>query len=326
MKHYEYGSYGCLYLGSTDVAGILRHSMSKPVIGLKVSEELRGVLNKMGVTLPESVSKCVVKAARSEQYAETEHEYMQRLHPLGIGPHPYGIPTQRMNIHHGHTVWPNRGVVMEYVPGMSLHNRFNSLCRITNSRAALLGAQLNTQLDDMHTRAGMVHGDVSPCNILSDASMTRVVLIDFELSSPNNSSSSKPLGKVAYRAPEQTVHDGTINSEMDQYSTAASIHTALVGEKMFYAEEPFPIDPPFSRFRAGDTVTPTEKRRRIDRTVDPNLKDILYKCLNINPGHRYPRCLDAAREFAQVAVELNPLAAFHPAVVKLLMKPSTKVA
>jgi RIO kinase 1 len=103
------------------------------------------------------------KAFRARQWVSTEFETLCRLWSAGV-PVPY--PVQRLR----------NEVVLELIgePGQAAPRLVH--CAVSSAELAELWRQLLDALRAM-ARAGVVHGDLSPYNILVDGD--RLVLIDF---------------------------------------------------------------------------------------------------------------------------------------------------
>lgn len=112
--------------------------------------------------------------------------------------HPNIVPVYDYGVHDGHPF-----LVMEYVPGGSLSDLLRSPAPAPLD-VVELARQLLSALDCVH-RAGLVHRDVKPANILLDAS-ARARLTDFGIAQPEDATSLTQtgmiIGTLRYLAPE----------------------------------------------------------------------------------------------------------------------------
>lgn len=112
--------------------------------------------------------------------------------------HPGIVPVYDYGVHGGHPF-----LVMEYVPGGSLSDLLRSPAPAPLD-VVELARQLLSALDCVH-RAGLVHRDVKPANILLDAS-ARARLTDFGIAQPEDATSLTQtgmiIGTLRYLAPE----------------------------------------------------------------------------------------------------------------------------
>ena len=153
-------------------------------------------------------------------------------------------------------------------------------------------------LDAAH-RAGLVHRDVKPSNMLMDVLPGRpdhVYLSDFGLSKAVASTSGitsagMVLGTLAYMSPEQ-IAGQPVDSRADQYALACSAFELLAGSPPFERDEPTAVmyahllEPPPQL---------TSQRPDLPSAVDGVLSRALAKA----PGDRYASCgqfADALRD------------------------------
>ena len=118
-----------------------------------------------------------------------------------------------------------RGAIlfMEYVEGMSLSDKefrkpLDEILRIFTEAAR--------GLDAMH-RAGFVHADLKPSNIMVDSEGV-VKLIDLGQSSKINEAKVRVQGTIDYMAPEQ-VQRGIMDRRTDVFGLGATLHRVLTG-------------------------------------------------------------------------------------------------
>jgi serine/threonine protein kinase len=126
-------------------------------------------------------------------------------------------------------------IVMEYVPSRSLHRVIEEDGPLPPARVARIGLSVLAALDAAH-RAGVLHRDVKPSNVLiSDAG--RVVLTDFGLATFDGGENAvtRPglvLGSPQYVSPERA-RDGDSTPEADLWSLGATLYAAVEGRSPF---------------------------------------------------------------------------------------------
>ncbi|MFE0532220.1 serine/threonine protein kinase [Micromonospora parva] len=125
-------------------------------------------------------------------------------------------------------------IVMEYVPSRSLHDTITTDGPVPPVRAAEIGLAVLGALRAAH-RAGIMHRDVKPANILIGVD-GRIVLTDFGLATAvedvNLTLSGVVLGSPAYVSPERAMR-GTVGPEGDFWSLGATLYAAVEGQSPY---------------------------------------------------------------------------------------------
>ncbi|WP_239153754.1 serine/threonine protein kinase [Virgisporangium aliadipatigenens] len=143
-------------------------------------------------------------------------------------------------VHDGGQPW----IVMELIPSRSLQDVLNAHGPVAPARAARIGLGVLAALRAAH-RAGILHRDVKPANILL-ADDGRVVLTDFGVALAAEDTSITVTGIVMgspqYLAPERAT-DGMIGPAADLWSLGATLYAAVEGR------------PPYERSTGVATLT-----------------------------------------------------------------------
>ncbi len=158
----------------------------------------------------------------------------------------------------------------------SLHGRPPTKCP-DQARLKRLLRQLVAGLDALH-RAGTMHGDLKPSNVLVDR-QGRVVILDFGLAAetnPEGQSEQVMQGTPEYMAPEQA--RGSSGPASDLYALGVMLYEALVGVVPFVGNV-------FEILNAKQTVEPPLPSSLVD-AVDPELDTLCGRLLRREPTDR----------------------------------------
>lgn len=190
-------------------------------------------------------------------------------------------------------------IVMEYCPG-SLAQRYR-IERIPVPEVLSIGVRMAGALESAH-RAGLVHRDVKPSNILITTFGTPV-LADFGISSSllRDQSSEVLAMSIPWSAPEVVAEQtaGSVASEV--WGLGATVYSLLAGRS------------PFERRERGQN-TKDELRRRIARAtyteigrtdVPASLQTALAASMSRDPARRYPSARALGEALQQVQAELG---------------------
>ncbi|MGK3953924.1 serine/threonine-protein kinase [Microbacterium sp. I2] len=190
-------------------------------------------------------------------------------------------------------------IVMEYCPG-SLAQRYR-VERIPVEEVLAIGVRMASALESAH-RAGLVHRDVKPSNILITTFGTPV-LADFGISSSllRRTADEVLAMSIPWSAPEVVAEQtaGTVSSEV--WSLGATVYSLLAGHS------------PFERRERGQN-TKELLRRRIARAayveipradVPASLQRVLATAMSRDPGGRQPSARAFGEALRQVQAELG---------------------
>jgi hypothetical protein len=143
-------------------------------------------------------------------------------------------------------------LAMRYVNGPSLHALIRERGRLSPDETLRIADQIGGALDAAH-RAGLVHRDVKPANILIAEPGDHAYLCDFGLarrtSSQGMTETGSFLGTVDYSAPEQ-IEGRPLDGRADVYSFGCVLFHCLAGEPPYQRDTEFLVlnahlhDPP----------------------------------------------------------------------------------
>jgi hypothetical protein len=209
------------------------------------------------------------------------------------------------NLRHPHVVplyetggdGSERFLVMAFVSGQTLAATIREGKRewepISFRVAAAITRKLAEALAYAHAQ-GVVHRDVKPANVLID-DRGEPHLVDFglaartELGDEQLTREGTFMGTPAYMAPEQA--DGEAGPKSDQYSLGCTLYEMLTGRTPFAGRPGQQV----LLHRLEPISDPREWRPRIPR----DLETVLRKCLEKDPGRRYPSCETLAEDLAR---------------------------
>jgi serine/threonine protein kinase len=190
-------------------------------------------------------------------------------------------------------------IVMEFCPG-SLSQRYR-LERIPVDEVLVIGVRMASALESAH-RAGLVHRDVKPSNILVTTFGTPV-LADFGISSSllRQTADEVLAMSIPWSAPEVVAEQtaGTVTSEV--WSLGATIYSLLAGHS------------PFERRERGQNTKELLRRRIARATYTPiartdvpeSLQELLATSMSRDPSRRQPSARAFADALRAVQTELG---------------------
>jgi len=198
-------------------------------------------------------------------------------------------------------------LVMEHVDGMTLAHRLSNNTRLSSSEVAEIGIAVAEALAHAHQR-GVVHRDVKPGNILTDAD-GNLKLADFGIAQVSWDTSdltitATQLGTAAYFSPEQAL-GRPVGPASDVYSLGVMLYRMATGTV------PFEGDSPIAVASAHVHETPTSPSSRAQ--VDAQLEGIIMACLAKDPDRR-PAAGDLVERLARIG-ETPPTAVLTPLAI-----------
>ncbi len=199
----------------------------------------------------------------------------------------------------------HEAIVMELVRGRTLRTYLDERGRLDADEVTQIGADVSDALDAAH-RAGIIHRDVKPANILlcDDA---RVMVADFGIAKVRDdtdlTNTGTMLGTVKYLAPEQ-VESAPVDARTDIYALGVVLYEALAGRPPFMGDTAAAT----ALARLHQTPTPIDQLRP---DIPPALAAAVMRALARHPDQRF----ESARDFraallarsAPVVAPANPL-------------------
>ena len=178
-------------------------------------------------------------------------------------------------------------IVMELVEGRTLRAELDERRFLPPAEAVEIASGIAQALDVAH-RAGLVHRDVKPANVLlspdgrlkvADFGIAKAAHAEHDPELPDLTTVGQLVGTAKYLAPEQ-VSGGPVDARTDVYALGAVLYEMLVGR------------PPFTGANDLATATarlhgPPPRPRNVLATVPSALDAIVMKALAIDPDDRY---------------------------------------
>jgi serine/threonine-protein kinase len=201
-----------------------------------------------------------------------------------------------------------RYMVWEYIEGINLHELIAQRGPLSPRYAAKIAIQALLGLDAVH-RAGIVHRDVSPENIMiarSEDGDERVKIIDLGIAKQgsgdddNNTKTGMFVGKWKYCSPEHLgmLNEGErIDGRADLYSFGIVLYEMLTGVPPFQADTPhkYLMLHASERPRALRDVNPST-------TASPAIEALIFRAMEKDRTKRFA----TARDFAKALEDLLP--------------------
>jgi len=199
-------------------------------------------------------------------------------------------------------------IVMELVHGRTLQEVLRVEGPLPITRAVRIAADACAVLDVAH-RAGVVHRDIKPGNILlGDDGRTRV--FDFGIARTSGSAGlteiSTVIGTAAYLSPEQAAGEPA-GPPADLYSVGCVLDEMLTGSPPFAAETPVAL---LHLHVHDDPAAPSARRPEVSDALDAAVLHLLAK----DPSARPATADEARRELLATLAPRESATLILPAV------------
>jgi serine/threonine protein kinase len=170
-------------------------------------------------------------------------------------------------------------LVMEYVPGKTLQQVL-AAGPIPVARACAWAADLAGALRGAH-RAGVIHGDIKPANILVTED-GKVKLGDFGIArfATQVSRSGQLMGTPAYLSPEQILGE-TQSTRSDLFSLGILLYQMVTGVAPFEGSS---VSAVCAQILSAEPVPPSQRNPALPAGLD----HVILRCLAKSPADRYP--------------------------------------
>ena len=189
-------------------------------------------------------------------------------------------------------------IVMELVEGPTLRRLIHDNGGLPVRDVVRLGVQVSDALDAAH-RAGLVHRDVKPANVLVPP-RGPVKVTDFGIATSANAGdltkTGMVMGTARYLAPEQ-VNGRPTDARTDVYALGLLMFEALTGHAPFGGD----TDVATAMARLTTSAPPVRAERP---DVPPALDDVIHRCLARDPDQRFASAAEVREALRRT--ELDP--------------------
>jgi len=202
-------------------------------------------------------------------------------------------------------VGEDRGVpyiAMQFLEGETLDERLRREVRLPAAEAARIGGETCEGLAAIH-RAGLVHRDVKPSNILLERESGRVKILDFGLARAAEgddrlTQTGAVTGTLNYLAPEQA--RGTVDARCDLFSLGCVLYQAVTGRKPFDGADALAV-------LASLALDTPPAAAEIEPTTPPELSGLIGELLAKDPTQRPGPAEEVVRRLGEI--ECGPVVA-----------------
>jgi serine/threonine protein kinase len=191
-------------------------------------------------------------------------------------------------------------LAMRYVAGPSLHALIKEHGQLSPQETLRIAEQIGGALDAAH-RAGLVHRDVKPANILVAEPERHAYLCDFGLakqaSSKGVTQTGSFFGTVDYSPPEQ-IQGLQVDGRADVYSLGCVTYHCLTGRPPFTRDSEFAV----LQAHLSDPAPTLSSELELPPAVDEVIRTALAK----DRGSRYATAGDLAHALRQALAGETP--------------------
>ena len=213
---------------------------------------------------------------------------------------------------------------MPFVDGMSLGELLKRSGALPPDRALAIIIPILDALEHAH-RAGLLHRDVKPDNIMLDTARGRPLLVDFGIARRLDTDTGAGLtqtglviGTPHYMSPEQALGDPNLGPASDLYSLGCVLYQMVTGSPPFDGES--------SQQIVGKHIAdPPPAAADVNKNVPRELSDVILRCLEKQPADRFHSAgeMIAALEGGKQPSNMRSRASAAAAATELLVSGAT---
>jgi eukaryotic-like serine/threonine-protein kinase len=197
--------------------------------------------------------------------------------------------------------------VMEFLPGHNIGEMVDEYGTFSPGRTVYVMEQVCAALHEAHG-IGLVHRDIKPANIFCayrGGIFDVAKLLDFGLAkktfdtaegNPHLTIEGTITGSPLFMSPEQATGGDQVDARSDIYSLGAVIYYMLTGRPPFEFDNPVKV---MIAHASQEVVSPREHNAAIPH----DLEDIVLRCLEKDPDHRYQDVASLQRALHELTIE-----------------------
>ncbi len=189
--------------------------------------------------------------------------------------HPNVISVEKMG-----TIADVLFIEMDWIEGNTLDQLMTVGKPLSSQRAVTIGIGLADALESCH-RAGVVHRDVKPSNVLMREG-DQPILFDFGLAQDAANPDSEPGRLYATpmtASPEQVAAEGLVDGRADVYALGITLFRMVTGKLPFYGER-------MDLLRMHAEKAPPAPRS-INKSIAESVEQVVLKAIEKRPEDRY---------------------------------------
>ena len=215
-------------------------------------------------------------------------------------------------------------LVMEYIPGMTLHHRLAG-GPLPEAQVRAFGAQIASALEESHAQ-GVIHRDLKPGNILVTPK-DQIKVVDFGLAEvvrPQELDVTAPLtslpemrGTLPYMAPEQ-LRGHKLSAAIDIYGLGAILYEMATGQRPF----PQSSAPLLAEAILRDPPVPP---RTLNPLISGSLEHTIMHALEKDPAARIASASEIGAQLRSAPTEVGAAAAAGPRSLRNALWPAVIV-
>jgi hypothetical protein len=180
---------------------------------------------------------------------------------------------------------------MPCIPGRTLADLLHARGPLAAADAVSLLVPVLDALECAH-RAGIVHRDIKPDNVIIEHGTGRPILVDFGIAKCLNGAAFQTqagyvVGTPLYMSPEQALGRGNVDARADVYAFGAMAFQLLTGHLPFEGRDSQEI---VAKHLHEPPPSASERNPRVPGW----LSEILLRCLAKDPGQRFASAADVA--------------------------------
>ncbi len=196
--------------------------------------------------------------------------------------------------------------VMEFLPGHNIGEMVVDYGPFSIGRTVYLMDQVCAALNEAHSM-GLVHRDIKPANIFCayrGGVFDVAKLLDFGLAKPSFETKNDMqltvegtvTGSPLFMSPEQASGEDRVDARSDIYSLGAVMYYMLTGQPPFAFDNPVKV---LIAHATQDVLPP----RQHNPEISEEFEEILLRCLEKDPEHRFQDVASLQRALRELAVD-----------------------